>query len=96
MPHNTRYDGIYKNVHGDMLMTVADTIACRALLTKTGPGINTATTDMNIRFLAACTCDITTRARAIKFGRTMCPVAINLYDNTEKHVAVDSVNYILL
>ncbi len=96
VPHDTDYDGIFNCYHGGMLMTVADTIACWAVLTKSGPDVNTATTDMNIRFLAACTSDVTARARVIKFGRTMCPVAVDLYDRNEKHVAVAQVNYILM
>jgi uncharacterized protein (TIGR00369 family) len=96
VPHDTSYDGIFNCFHGGMLMTVADTIACWAVLTKSGPDVNTATTDMNIRFLAACTSEVTARARVIKFGRTMCPVAVDLYDSKEKHVAVAQVNYIML
>jgi len=96
VPHDTNYDGIFNCFHGGMLMTVADTIACWAVLTKSGADINTATTDMSIRFLAACTSEVTARARVIKFGRTMCPVAVDLYDSREKHVAVAQVNYILL
>lgn len=96
VPHDTAYDGIFNCFHGGMLMTVADTIACWAVLTKSEPDTNTATTDMNISFLAACTSDVTARARVINFGRTMCPVAVDLYDSNEKHVAVAQVNYILL
>jgi hypothetical protein len=32
----------------------------------------------------------------IKFGRTLCPVAIDLFDAQEQLVAVAQVNYILL
>ncbi len=96
VPHDKEYDGIFNCFHGGMLMTVADTIACWAVLTHSGPDTNTATTDMNIRFLAPCMSDVTARARVIKFGRTMCPVAVDLYDANEKHVAVAQVNYILL
>lgn len=96
VPHDPAYDGIFNSFHGGMLMTVADTIACWAVLTKSGPDIQTATTDMNIRFLAACTSDVTAHARVIKYGRTMCPVAVDLYDINKKHVAVAQVNYIML
>jgi len=96
VPHDNSYDGIFNSFHGGMLMTVADTIACWAVLTRSGPDTKTATTDMNIRFLAPCTSDVTARARVIKFGRTMCPVAVDLYDRNERHVAVAQVNYILL
>ena len=96
VPHDRSYDGIFNSFHGGMLMTVADTIACWAVLTRSGPDTKTATTDMNIRFLAPCMSDVMARARVIKFGRTMCPVAVDLYDANEKHVAVAQVNYILL
>ena len=77
-------------------MTVADSTACFAIFTKTGPDIRLTTTDMNIRFLAPCLTDVTAKARVIKFGRTLCPVAVDLFDSEKKHVAVAQVNYILL
>ena len=51
---------------------------------------------MNIRFLAPCLTDVTARARVIKFGRTLCPVAVDLFDAQGQQVAVAQVNYILL
>jgi acyl-coenzyme A thioesterase PaaI-like protein len=53
-------------------------------------------TDMNIRFLAPCLTDVTARARLIKFGRTLCPVAVDLFDEDGRQVAVAQVNYILI
>jgi acyl-coenzyme A thioesterase PaaI-like protein len=39
---------------------------------------------------------VTAKAKVIKFGRTLCPVEVNLFDTTNKHVAVAQVTYILL
>jgi len=51
---------------------------------------------MNIRFLAPCLTDVTAKARVIKLGRTLCPVAVDLFDETGRHAAVAQVTYILL
>lgn len=90
------YDGVFKSFHGGLLMTIADSTACFAIFTKTGPYVKLTTTDMNIRFLSPCLSDVTVKARVIKVGRTLCPVSIDLYDAAKKHVAVAQVNYILL
>lgn len=90
------YDGVAKSFHGGLLMTIADSAACFAIFTKTGPYIKLTTTDMNIRFLAPCLTDVTVRATVIKLGRTLCPVSVDLYDATGKHVAVAQVNYFLI
>jgi uncharacterized protein (TIGR00369 family) len=90
------YDGVAKSFHGGLLLTVADSTACFAIFTKTGPFIKLTTTDMNIRFLSPCLTDVTAKASVIKVGRTMCPVSVDLYDATEKHVAVAQVNYMLI
>ena len=90
------YDGVLKSFHGGLLMTIADSTACFAIFTKTGPFAKLATTDMNIRFLAPCLSDVTAKAKVIKLGRTLCPVSVDLYDATKKHVAVAQVNYILI
>ena len=90
------YDGVFRSFHGGLLMTIADSTACFAIFTKTGPFVKLTTTDMNIRFLAPCLSDVTAKAKVIKLGRTLCPVSVNLYDATKKHVAVAQVNYILI
>jgi uncharacterized protein (TIGR00369 family) len=77
-------------------MTVADSTACFAIFTETGPNVRLTTTDMNIRFLAPCFSDVTAEARVIKTGKTLCPVAIDLYDAQRTHIAVAQVTYILL
>lgn len=77
-------------------MTVADSAAAFALMTLTGPEAEMTTTDMNIRFLAPCVTDLTVRATVIKFGRTLSPMAVDLYNESQKHLAVAQVNYFLL
>jgi len=96
VPHNRKYDGIFKSFHGGLLMTVADSLACFAIMTLTGVEEPLTTTDMNIRFLAPCRTDVTAAARVIKLGRTLCPVAVDLYDAEGVQVAVAQVTYIRL
>jgi uncharacterized protein (TIGR00369 family) len=96
VPRKRQYDGVFESFHGGLLITIADSTACFAILTRTGPDTRLTTTDMNIRFLAPCLTDVTARARVIKFGRTLCPVAVDLFDAQERQVAVAQVNYILL
>lgn len=96
VPRERKYDGVFESFHGGLLMTLADSTACFAILTLTGPDTRLTTTDMNIRFLAACLTDVTAKARVIKFGRTLCPVAVDLFDAKGQQVAVAQVNYMLL
>jgi uncharacterized protein (TIGR00369 family) len=51
--------------------------------------------DMNIRFLAPCLTDVTARARVIKLGRTLCPVAVDVFDANDRQVAIAQVSYSL-
>ncbi len=95
-PRSERFNGIYDSFHGGLLMTIADITAGIAILTKTGPDIQMATTDMNIRFLAPCLSDVTVEAKVIKIGKTMCPVTADLFDSERRHVAVAQVSYMLL
>jgi uncharacterized protein (TIGR00369 family) len=96
VPRERKYDGVFESFHGGLLMTLADSTACFAILTLTGPDTRLTTTDMNIRFLAPCLTDVTAKARVIKFGRTLCPVAVDLFDAKGQQVAVAQVNYMLL
>ncbi len=96
VPYDRRYDGIYKSFHGGLLMTIADSVACFAIMTATGPEDHLTTTDMNIRFLSPCLSDVDAKATVIKLGRTLCPVAVDLFDQSGKKVAVAQVTYIRL
>ena len=95
-PRKLSYDGVFESFHGGLLMTLADSTACFAIFTKTGPDVHLTTTDMNIRFLAPCLSDAFARAEVVKIGRTLCPVSVNLFDAHSRHVAVAQVTYILL
>jgi uncharacterized protein (TIGR00369 family) len=96
VPRESRYDGVYESFHGGLLMTIADSIACFAIMTLTGPDEVLTTTDMNIRFLAPCLTDVTATAKVVKLGRTLCPVAVDLFDTNGTHIAVAQVGYIRL
>jgi uncharacterized protein (TIGR00369 family) len=91
-----RFDGIFETLHGGILMTIADTTACWAILTVWGPRARLATTDMSIRFLAPCDTGVIAKARVIKAGRTLCPAAVEMYDTAGRHVATAQVTYIRL
>ncbi len=96
VPREVKYDGIYRSLHGGLLMTIADSIACFAIMTRTGPDQPMTTTDMNIRFLAPCLTDVTAVARVVKLGRTLCPVAVDLFDQSCVQVALAQVTYMRL
>ncbi len=96
VPYDRQFDGVFESFHGGMLMTVADSVACFAIMTLTGPDAVLTTTDMNIRFLSACLSDVTAEARVIKLGRTLCPVAVDLFDADGKHIAIAQVTYMRL
>ena len=96
MPNQSRWHGIFESLHGGILMTLADTAACIAILTRTGQDEVITTTDMNIRFLAPCLTDVTAKARIIKFGRSLVPVNVELEDAEGKQVAWAQVTYMRL
>lgn len=95
-PYDPGYDGVFNSFHGGLLMTLADTAACVAVLSLAGADAVITTTDMNIRFLAPSHSDVTAEAKIIKFGKTLCPVSVELRDINAVLVAVAQVNYIRL
>jgi uncharacterized protein (TIGR00369 family) len=95
-PYESRYDGIFKSYHGGLLMTLADTAACVAVLTLGDLEARVTTTDMNIRFLAPCRSDASACAHVIKFGKTLCPVSVEICDRSATRVAIAQVNYMRL
>jgi uncharacterized protein (TIGR00369 family) len=96
VPRQRKYDGIFETFHGGLLMTIADSIAAFAVLTLAGADARITTTDMGIRFLAPATTDITAEARVIKFGRTLVPLHVDLFDAKRTLVAVADVTYMRL
>lgn len=91
-----KYDGIYESLHGGILMTIADSISAFAVLTRAGADAVITTTDMNIRFLAPCRSDVTAVATVIKYGKTLAPVAVDLFDEKGIKVAIAQVNYMII
>lgn len=96
IPRQVKWDGIFASLHGGILMTLADSTAAFAILTLSGPEAVITTTDMNIRFLAPCLTGATASARVIKFGRSLCPCAVEVHDDEGKLVAVAQVTYMRL
>ncbi len=96
MPWERGYTGSYESFHGGLLMTVADSAAYCAVLSLTGPDTRAATVDMSIRFLEPCLTDATAVATVIKRGRTLCPVGVDLFDDSGTKVAVAQVTYMVL
>ena len=95
-PYESAYDGVFKSFHGGLLMTLADTAACVAVLSLAGADAEITTTDMHIRFLAPCRTDSTAEATVIKFGKTLCPVSVEVRDANGVRVAVAQVTYMRL
>ncbi|MGH9417219.1 MAG: PaaI family thioesterase [Terriglobales bacterium] len=96
MPYRKAYDGIFESFHGGLLMTLADTCACIALLAHIGADARVTTTDMNIRFLAGCYSNATATAKLIKLGKTLAPANVDLHDASGTLVAVAQVTYMRL
>jgi uncharacterized protein (TIGR00369 family) len=95
-PYDPAYDGVFNSFHGGLLMTLADTVSCVAVLTLAGANAAVTTTDMSIRFLAPCRSDATAEAKVIKFGKTLCPVSVEIRDAKGILVAVAQVTYMRL
>ena len=96
LPYKHEYDGIFDSLHGGFLMTLADTAACVAVLTLTGKDAMITTTDMNIRFLSACRTKATAKAKVVKFGRSLVPVHVDIFDEKGTLVAISQVTYMRL
>jgi 1,4-dihydroxy-2-naphthoyl-CoA hydrolase len=94
--YDPAYDNVFNAFHGGLLMTLADNAAFIAVLTVAGADAIITTTDMNIRFLAPCRTDAIAKAMVIKFGRTLCPVSVDVHDLNRVRVAVAQVTYMRL
>ena len=95
-PYDPTSNGVFNSFHGGLLMTLADTASCVAVLSVAGPDAVITTTDMNIRFLAPCHSDATAEAKIIKVGKTLCPVSVEVRDVQGVLVAVAQVTYMRL
>lgn len=94
--HDPRFNGLLPGFHGGMLAMVADCAAWFAIVTQTGPTEPLVTTDMQMRYLAPCLGDVTVAARVIKLGKTLCPVAFEMFDPAGVLVACGQVTYMRL
>lgn len=92
--HDPRFDGLLPGFHGGMLANVADCAAWFAIVTQTAPDEPLVTTDMQLRYLRPCLGDVTAVGRVIKLGKTLCPVAIDMFDAPGAHVLCGQVTYI--
>jgi uncharacterized protein (TIGR00369 family) len=90
------FDGIFDSFHGGLLMTAADSAAAIVALTVWSGDARITTTDMNIRFLAPARSDVYLSAEAIKRGRTLIPVAANMWRDDGMLVAVAQITYMRL
>jgi uncharacterized protein (TIGR00369 family) len=91
-----RYDGIYRSMHGGLMMTLADSAGAFALLTVIDADSRVTTTEMNIRFLAPVRERVVARARVLKVGRSLCPIVVDLEDAAGRLVAHAGMTYMRL
>lgn len=91
-----RYDGIYRSMHGGLLMTLADSAGAFALLTLIDLDSRITTTEMNIRFLAPVRERVVATARVLKVGRSLCPILVELEDGAGRAVAHAGMTYMRL
>jgi uncharacterized protein (TIGR00369 family) len=96
VPRSDRHNGRQPTFHGGIMTTVADCAAWLAIATKMGADSHLTTSDIHVRFLAPCFTDVTAEARVIKFGRTLCPVDVQLFDTNGAQIATAQVTYFRL
>ncbi len=94
--HDRNYDGIPGTFHGGMLANVADCVAWFAIATCVGPDEPMVTTDLAVRYVNPCIGDVTASGRVIKIGRTLCPVAVEIFDAAGTLVVAANVCYMRL
>jgi uncharacterized protein (TIGR00369 family) len=91
-----RYDGIFRSMHGGLMMTLADSAGAFALLTLIDVDSRITTTEMNIRFLAPVRDRVIAHARVLKVGRSLCPILVDLVDERGRMVAHAGMTYMRL
>ncbi len=96
VPRSDRHNGMQSTFQGGIMATVADCTAWMAIATELGVNAPLTTSDIHVRFLAPCLTDVTAEARVIKFGRTLCPVEVKLFDTSGVQVAIAQVTYFRL
>ncbi len=93
MVRDPKFDGIYRSLHGGLMMTLADSAGAFALLTVVGPDEAVTTTEMNIRFMAPVHDRVVVTARVLKAGKTLCPLVAELHDDGGRLVAHAGMTY---
>jgi uncharacterized protein (TIGR00369 family) len=91
-----RYDGIFRSLHGGLMMTLADSAGAFALLSVIEPDSRITTTEMNIRFLAPVRERVVAHARVLKAGRSLCTIVVDLVDGAGRPVAHAGMTYMRL
>ena len=91
-----RYDGIFRSMHGGLMMTLADSAGAFALLTVIDLDTRLTTTEMNIRFFAPVKDRIIAVARVLKAGRTLSPILVDILDDDGRLVAHAGMTYMRL
>ena len=91
-----RYDGIFRSMHGGLMITLADSAGAFALLTLVEPDSRITTTEMNIRFLAPVRERVVAHARVLKLGRSLCTIVVDLVDAADRPVAQAGMTYMRL
>jgi len=95
-PRDPKYDGIYRSIHGGILMTLADSAGAFAVLTLIDPASRVTTTEMNMRFLAPVLGRVEAHARVLRVGRSLCPLVVELTDDRGRLVAHAGMTYMRL
>jgi len=93
MPRDPKFDGIYRSLHGGLLMTLADSAGAFALVTVIEPDEAITTTEMNIRFLSPVHDRATVTARVLKLGKTLCPIVAEIHDEKGRLAAHAGMTY---
>ena|SRR5687768_11632476 len=96
MDRDRAFDGIFDTIHGGLLMTLADSAAAFAILTRTGADARMATTEMSIRFLAPARDRVTARATVLKQGKRMAFCEARIVDAGGTLVAHATITYMIL
>jgi uncharacterized protein (TIGR00369 family) len=96
MDRDRGFDGIFDTIHGGLLMTLADSAAAFAILTRTGAAARMATTEMSIRFLAPARDRVTARATVLKSGKRMAFCEARIADAGGTLVAHATITYMIL
>ena len=82
--NNPAWNAPRPGVHGGILAFIADCVAWHAIATRVGPDVPMVTTDLDVRYLAPCLSEkVRCVGRVIKFGRTLNPTTVELWDATQ-------------